>query len=66
MIMYSIIISHKNNEYGYHDNHQKAGIVECFLAGEMRNLIDLEYSCPNPEAFEENSLPILPFIKRPA
>jgi len=26
-------ISHKNNEDGYHDNHQKAGIVASEIAG---------------------------------
>ena len=40
----------------------KLALIDCF-PNEMGSLKALAYPCPNPEAFEGNSLPVPPFVK---
>jgi len=49
-------------QLNYEELKFKLALIDCFPQ-EMRNLINLSYPCPNPEAFEGNSLPAPPFIK---
>jgi len=60
------VANKKRAKYYFQLNYEelkfKLALIDCF-PNEMGNLKGLSYPCPNPEAFEGNSLPIPPFIK---
>jgi len=51
-------------QLNYEELKFKLELIDCFLPQEDENLKSLGYPCPNPEAFEGNSLPAPQFIKK--
>lgn len=49
-------------QLNYEELKSKLALIDCF-PNEIGSLKNLSYPCPNPEAFEGNSLPAPPFIK---
>jgi len=50
-------------QLNYEELKFKLELIDCFPQ-EIESLRSLAYPCPNPEAFEGNSLPTPPFIRK--